>query len=91
VIAELATRLGYGMTVAALPRAVFTELRRASAGGSASCAGVTWERIDAESRVSWPCPTDDHPGAPQLFPDRPAGPDGRTGRIAAVRPEKLAA
>ena len=38
------------------PRAIFEELRRASAGGVADYAGVTWERIAAEDGVFWPCP-----------------------------------
>ena len=35
---------------------MFDELRRASAGGIADYAGITYERIDAEQGVFWPCP-----------------------------------
>ena len=61
------------------PRAVFDELRRASAGGIADYAGITYERIEAEQGVFWPCPDEDHPGTPRLFADalphpRRAGP-----------------
>ncbi|OLB80937.1 MAG: nitrite reductase [Actinobacteria bacterium 13_2_20CM_2_71_6] len=77
VLAELATRLGYGDRFDTRPDVVFEELRRASAGGPADYAGVTWERIDAESGVFWPCPEDDHPGTPRLFTDSFATPDGR--------------
>ena len=66
--AELATRLGYGGGSDIKPQAVLEELRRASAGGSADRAGVTWERIDAEDGAFRPFPEDDHPGTPQLFP-----------------------
>ncbi|MFG3705380.1 molybdopterin oxidoreductase family protein [Micromonospora sp. NPDC047670] len=59
------------------PRGVFTELRRASAGGTADYAGVSWERIDAHDGVFWPCPTEDGPDTPRLFTDRFATPDGR--------------
>ncbi|MEV4759829.1 molybdopterin oxidoreductase family protein [Micromonospora sp. NPDC049559] len=59
------------------PRAVFAELRRASAGGIADYAGVTWERIDAEDGVFWPCPSEREPGTPRLFADRFPTPDGR--------------
>src|SRR5688500_3683929 len=53
VIADLAARLGPdanpgGVRFDADPRAVLDELRRASAGGPADYAGVTWERLDAE-------------------------------------------
>ncbi|WBB79209.1 molybdopterin oxidoreductase family protein [Micromonospora sp. WMMD882] len=59
------------------PRVVFAELRRASAGGSADYAGVTWERIDAADGVFWPCPDEDAPDTPRLFTERFATPDGR--------------
>jgi assimilatory nitrate reductase catalytic subunit len=77
VLAGLAARLGYGGRFDADPRAVFEELRRASAGGTADYAGVSWERIDAENGVFWPCPEDDHPGTPRLFLDGFPTPDGR--------------
>jgi assimilatory nitrate reductase catalytic subunit len=77
VLAELATRLGYGGRLDPRPEAVFEELRRASAGGPADYAGVTWERIDADNGVFWPCPTDDHPGTPRLFAETFPTPDGR--------------
>ena len=41
---------------------VFDELRRASAGGIADYAGITYERIDAEQGVFWPCPSRGPPG-----------------------------
>jgi assimilatory nitrate reductase catalytic subunit len=46
---------------------IFDELRRASKGGIADYAGITWERIDREHGVFWPCPSDDHPGTPRLY------------------------
>jgi len=81
VIAELSGRLG--RPVSADPRAVFDELRRASAGGAADYAGITYERIDAEGGVFWPCPDEAHPGTPRMFLDRFATPDGRA-RFVAV-------
>jgi assimilatory nitrate reductase catalytic subunit len=59
------------------PRAVFDELRRASAGGRADYAGITYEKIDAQAGVFWPCPSDDHPGTPRLFGDRFPTPSGK--------------
>jgi len=56
------------------PRAIFEELRRASAGGIADYSGITYEKIEARQGIFWPCPaTDpdghpiDHPGTPRLF------------------------
>ncbi|WP_444948927.1 molybdopterin oxidoreductase family protein [Micromonospora ureilytica] len=59
------------------PAIVFAELRRASAGGTADYAGISWDRIDADDGVYWPCPTEDGPDTPRLFADRFATPDGR--------------
>jgi len=91
VIAELATRLGgeHGTGFTAEPRAVFEELRRASAGGTADYAGVTWERVDAEDGVFWPCPSVDRPGTPRLFDDGFATADGRA-RFVAVEHREAA-
>jgi NAD(P)H-dependent nitrite reductase large subunit len=52
------------------PAHVFDELRRASAGGAADYAGITYDRLRAEDGVFWPCPAEDHPGTPRLFIDR---------------------
>ncbi|HEX2073559.1 MAG TPA: molybdopterin dinucleotide binding domain-containing protein, partial [Geodermatophilus sp.] len=77
LLAELAGRLGVGEKFSADPETVFAELGRASAGGAADYSGITYERIDAEQGVFWPCPAPDHPGTPRLFTERFATPDGR--------------
>ncbi|MFG1897205.1 molybdopterin oxidoreductase family protein [Micromonospora zamorensis] len=59
------------------PAAVFAELRRASAGGIADYAGISWARIDGDDGAYWPCPTEDGPDTPRLFTERFATPDGR--------------
>ncbi len=62
ILAALGKRLGFGGHVVAEPRAIFDELRRASAGGPADYTGITYERIVAEDGVFWPCPNEEHPG-----------------------------
>ena len=83
--AAIAERLGGPGSFPTEPRAVFAELRRASAGGIADYAGVTYERLAAGEEIFWPCPTEDHPGTPRPFLDRFATPDGRA-NFVAVRP-----
>lgn len=73
----LAGLLGHGKGFPADPEEVFDELRRASAGGPADYAGITYERIAAEDGVFWPCPDTEHAGTPRLFLDRFATEDGR--------------
>jgi assimilatory nitrate reductase catalytic subunit len=56
------------------PREIFDELRIASAGGIADYSGITYEKIEAQKGVFWPCPSTnpngepiDHPGTERLF------------------------
>jgi assimilatory nitrate reductase catalytic subunit len=49
------------------PREIFNELRKASQGWIADYSGITYEKIDRQFGVFWPCPSEDHPGTPRLF------------------------
>jgi assimilatory nitrate reductase catalytic subunit len=49
------------------PQEIFDELRLASKGGIADYSGVTYEKIEQQYGVFWPCPSEDHPGTPRLF------------------------
>ena len=77
VMAALAERLGAPVPFDSDPEAVFAELGRASAGGRADYAGISYDRIRAEHGVFWPCPSPAHPGTPRLFADGFPTPDGR--------------
>lgn len=68
IIQDIATALGrpHGFTFRE-PREIFDELRRASQGGIADYSGITYEKIEQQFGVCWPCPSDDHPGTPRLF------------------------
>jgi len=77
IIQDIAAALGrpHGFTFTE-PRAIFEELRIASKGGVADYSGVTYEKIEREMGVFWPCyandpktgePIADHPGTPRLF------------------------
>jgi assimilatory nitrate reductase catalytic subunit len=68
IIQDIAAAMGRerGFTFQS-PREIFDELRRASAGGVADYSGITYEKIERQYGVFWPCPTDDHPGTPRLF------------------------
>jgi assimilatory nitrate reductase catalytic subunit len=49
------------------PGEIFEELRRASQGGIADYSGISYEKIERQYGVFWPCPSEDHPGTPRLF------------------------
>jgi assimilatory nitrate reductase catalytic subunit len=59
------------------PVEIFEELRRASRGGVADYSGITYEKIDKQFGVFWPCPTEDHPGTPRLFEPASSNPVSR--------------
>jgi assimilatory nitrate reductase catalytic subunit len=87
IIGGLARALGHAQGFHfAGARAVFEELRRATAGGPADYAGITYERLDRERGVFWPCPEESHPGTPRLFTETFPTPTGRA-RFHAVRHE----
>ncbi len=78
IICDLARRLGRGQYFPyRTTREIWEELRVASKGGIADYFGITWEKIDAQGGVFWPCPSEDHPGTPRLFTERFAHPDGK--------------
>lgn len=83
VIAGLASRLGAPVEFSTDAEEVFAELGRASSGGRADYAGISYDRIREEHGVFWPCPSADHPGTPRLFGSSFATPDGRA-RFVAV-------
>jgi assimilatory nitrate reductase catalytic subunit len=77
ILSALAARLGTVNGFSSAASEVFDELRRASAGGVADYAGITYERIIREDGIFWPCPDVNHPGTPRLFFDSFQTPDGR--------------
>ncbi len=61
-----ALRRPHGFTFES-PREIFNELRLASKGGVADYSGITYEKIERQYGVFWPCPAENHPGTPRLF------------------------
>ncbi len=68
IIQDIAKALGRerGFTFTE-PREILDELRIASKGGVADYSGITYEKIEAQGGVFWPCPSDEHTGTPRLF------------------------
>ncbi|HTQ10058.1 MAG TPA: molybdopterin dinucleotide binding domain-containing protein, partial [Fimbriimonadaceae bacterium] len=80
ILLELARRLGRGQYFDHFKSSedIFNELRVASKGGTADYYGITYQRIEDEMGVFWPCPEIGHPGTPRLFEDmRFSTPDGK--------------
>jgi formate dehydrogenase alpha subunit len=65
---RVAQRLGLQLThgfAYGHPAEIWEEMRQVTP----EFYGITYERIDREGGVHWPCPTLDHPGTPFLFAD----------------------
>ena len=60
--------------------AVYEEMRQAMAE---AIGGITWERLQRESSVTYPCLSADDPGQPTVFIDRFPTPDGRVNLVPA--------
>jgi len=78
IIVDLARRLGLDWTYAH-PREVFGEM----AAAMPSLANITWDRLEAEDAVTYPCPAPDAPGQEIVFADRFPTPDGRARLVPA--------
>ncbi len=65
LINELAKRMGLPWNYTH-PREVFDEMRRCMN----SIAGITWERLERESSVTYPCEKEGDPGDPTVFVTR---------------------
>lgn len=85
ILCGLAERLGKGQYFRYnSEEEVFNELCRASSGGLADYAGISYERIEREQGVFWPCPSAEHSGTPRLFAERFHHADGKS-RFHAVQ------
>jgi assimilatory nitrate reductase catalytic subunit len=84
--AELAERLGKGKYFSHLKTAkdVADEFRLASKGGYADYYGATWDKIDKQDGVFWPCKDENDTGTPHMFLDKKFyHPDGKA-KICAL-------
>ena len=83
IVMQLARQLGldwshYGEGDAAVA-AVFDEMRRAMP----SIAGITWQRLQAEHAVTYPCQAEGDPGEPVVFTDHFPTDSGRARFVPA--------
>jgi formate dehydrogenase major subunit len=79
IIEELARRLGLAWNYAG-PAEVFAEIRKAVP----SMAGITWERLEREDSVTYPCEHEGDPGEPVLFQEGFSTESGKGRFVPAV-------
>ncbi|MDB5964688.1 MAG: formate dehydrogenase, subunit alpha [Polaromonas sp.] len=83
IIQQLAQRMGLHWDYAGEHSgvaAVYEEMRQAM---HAVISGITWERLERESSVTYPCLSADDPGQPTVFIDRFDTDDGRVKLVPA--------
>ncbi|SDN50252.1 formate dehydrogenase subunit alpha [Polaromonas sp. JS666] len=83
IIQQIAQRMGLNWNYAGEHSgvaAVYEEMRQAM---HAAISGISWERLQRESSVTYPCLSEDDPGAPTVFIDRFATNDGRVHLVPA--------
>jgi len=79
IIIDLGRRLGLPWTYTH-PRDVFAEMRLAMP----SIAGITWQRLEAESAVTYPCEHEGDPGEPVVFTESFPTASGRARLVPAA-------
>ena len=90
IIQQIARGLGLDWNYSG-PADVFNEMRR----GMNSIAGITWERLEAENCVTYPCEKEGDPGQPVVFIDKFPTPTGKAKLVpadiipAAEQPDKV--
>jgi len=85
IIQEIANRMGCDWTYTH-PKDVFAEMKQAMP----SLNNLTWERLENEHSVTYPCPAEDHPGNDIVFIDSFPIEGGRGKFVAAdiVEPDE---
>jgi formate dehydrogenase major subunit len=86
IVQELARRLGLDWTYSH-PRDVFAEMKQTMS----SIAGITWDRLEREGAVTYPCDREDEPGRELIFGAGFPTPTGRGKLVPAdvLPPDEL--
>jgi formate dehydrogenase major subunit len=83
IVQQMAAGMGLGWNYAGPESgvaAVYEEMRQAMHG---AIAGITWERLEHASSVTYPCLSEQDPGQPVVFAERFPTPSGRVRLVPA--------
>ncbi|RZA12404.1 MAG: formate dehydrogenase subunit alpha, partial [Lysobacteraceae bacterium] len=83
LIQQMAARLGVQWNYAGADSgvaAIYEEMRQAMHG---AIAGISWQRLEREGSVTYPCLSDEDPGQPIVFTERFPTDDGRVHLVPA--------
>ena len=79
---EIARRLGLDWNYEG-PESGVAQVYEEMRGAMNSIGGISWERLEAQSAVTYPCRTEDDPGQPVVFTDKFPTKDGRAKFVPA--------
>jgi formate dehydrogenase major subunit len=82
IIQQLANRLGCGWSYQG-PESGVAEVYEEMRLAMNSITGITWDRVEAQSSVTYPCRTEDDPGASVVFTENFPTQDGRAKFVPA--------
>ncbi|MYC05747.1 MAG: formate dehydrogenase subunit alpha [Chloroflexi bacterium] len=78
ILCDLAQRMSRNLGLGMEDQFAFThpsEIWQEMAGNTPIIAGISYDRLEIEGGIQWPCPTPDHPGTRYLYEyDFPRGP-----------------
>lgn len=89
ILCDFARRMGWGDAFDYEDASeIYAEYAALTAGTSIDVSGLSYERLEEERSVQWPCPSEDHPGTERLFENGRFFTDSGRARLHAVRSEE---
>jgi len=81
ILCELAKRMGAKGFDYTCPQDIWEEVRKAD---PRRYGGMSYERLDKENGLHWPCPSLEHPGTPSMYMDKKFWTPDKKARFAPV-------
>ncbi len=89
ILCDFAERMGWGESFDYDDESeIFAEHAALTKGTNIDISGLSYERLQEERTVQWPCPSEDHPGTDRLFEDRRFYTDNENAKLYSVLGEE---
>jgi ferredoxin-nitrate reductase len=85
ILCDFAERMGWGEAFDYADESeIFAEHAALTKGTNIDISGLSYERLQEERTVKWPCPSEDHPGTDRLFEDHRFYTDNENAKLYPV-------
>jgi assimilatory nitrate reductase catalytic subunit len=64
---------------------IFEEYKQLTRGQDMDITGITYQRLQTDGPIQWPCPDENHPGTPRLYTDRKFPTESGRARFVPVK------